>query len=525
MIRYVRAASVVFAFAVAYVGVSNRAGAQDGAEPTVGMGSRERAQRAAQLFDEGKLDAALAEYRRAYAQTPNFRVLYNIARVYDELGDAVQAVEHYRRFLVEGSEHVSPARRQDIESRIAEQQRRIAELWITTSVEGALLSVDGTVVRDARGAPLRTPLTAPIRLSAGRHTVLAHTAHHRSLERDIELAGGVDTRIELALHPIASNESDLMVRANVVDVIIRVDGKKVGATPLKETVPLTPGSHRIEGSRAGYITEVRTVTAKSGARQQITLVLKPDRDADPGAIGTLNIELPKASHAMLIDGRPVRASILRIPRGRHKLEIDMVDREPLRTYVNVPGDETFTYRPALTWTPQAREDRIRSARKRRLWGKVAVVTGSVFTVGMGALFVRSQLRLGDLRGEQDRLGELQQGCRDPNFSPDCRNDAGALEDHQRVADEQVAPEISDWRVAAAVGGAGASVGVGLLISGAVLLAKTPSDAAIDADARSLATSRNWKRKASRWSLSMGNRHAGIRYSLVSDARILGGGGE
>jgi len=74
--------------------------------------------RAAQAaYAAGELAAALEGFRCAHRLAPSSELHWNLARVYERMGDADQGIEHYRAFLE--SAKVAPRERRQVEARIA----------------------------------------------------------------------------------------------------------------------------------------------------------------------------------------------------------------------------------------------------------------------------------------------------------------------------------------------------------------------------------------------------------------------
>src|SRR6266498_3420123 len=88
--------ALVFVFASAAVAAESSGRAQ-----TEGNVEKARAsfQQGVDLFHEGNFEAALAEFRKAYATAPSYRILYNIAQAYYELHDYVNALKTYQQYL------------------------------------------------------------------------------------------------------------------------------------------------------------------------------------------------------------------------------------------------------------------------------------------------------------------------------------------------------------------------------------------------------------------------------------------
>ena len=56
---------------------------------------------------------------------------------------------------------------------------------------------------------------------------------------------------------------------------VLVDGVSVGRSPLEAPVFMEPGKHSVDGKLQGYVAGVATVDGGAGAKQQVTLMLKP----------------------------------------------------------------------------------------------------------------------------------------------------------------------------------------------------------------------------------------------------------
>jgi hypothetical protein len=72
------------------------------------------------LYRDQRYAEALAEYRSAYRERQAPKLLYRLAQVHQRLGDAKEALDHYRRFLV--------AMTDDDEPLAADAERQIARL-------------------------------------------------------------------------------------------------------------------------------------------------------------------------------------------------------------------------------------------------------------------------------------------------------------------------------------------------------------------------------------------------------------
>lgn len=140
-------------------------------------------QRGVELYDEADFRTALIEFKRAHETLPEFRVLYNIAQCEYQLADYVGALDHFREYLEAGGAKITTQRRSDVERDIRRLEQRVAVVRLTVTPEEVELLLDGERV----GA---SPLTAPIRVSAGQHVLVARKAGYREAKRTLALAGG-----------------------------------------------------------------------------------------------------------------------------------------------------------------------------------------------------------------------------------------------------------------------------------------------------------------------------------------------
>lgn len=146
--------------------------------------------RGVELFREGDYRAALIEFRRAYETAPSYRILYNLGKTELELLDYAGALTSFERYLADGGNAVPGDRHASVEADIKKLKSRVAELSITTTLAGAEVFIDDVSVGT-------TPLTAKVRVSAGRRKVYATRGALVSPTRLIDVAGGDTANVEI----------------------------------------------------------------------------------------------------------------------------------------------------------------------------------------------------------------------------------------------------------------------------------------------------------------------------------------
>ena len=155
-----------------------------------------RFKRGLALYQEGELRPALAEFRKAYALAPMYRVHFNIGQVCAELKDHACALTSFRSFLKEGGDAVPPLRRSQVEADLVELARRVGAVRIDVAEPGAEVTIDDVPAGVS-------PLGDPVLVSAGRRKITAHKPGSAAVTRVIEVAGAETITVRIPLAPAA----------------------------------------------------------------------------------------------------------------------------------------------------------------------------------------------------------------------------------------------------------------------------------------------------------------------------------
>jgi len=174
---------------VCLLGGSAVAGAQAEASGSI-EASRDHFNRGVEYVQDGDLKGALIEFKRAYAAAANYRVLYNLGQVENELRNYTEAQAYFQRYLKDGGDDIPAARRREVEALIAKLAGRIATLTIRSNVSGAEVFVDGVSVG-------KTPLAGPIRVSTGSRVLSAAASGKPRITQMVEAAGGESLAVQL----------------------------------------------------------------------------------------------------------------------------------------------------------------------------------------------------------------------------------------------------------------------------------------------------------------------------------------
>jgi len=111
--------------------------AEESTRPAAEASARTHHEQGRLQFSVGKLDAAIAEFRKAYELKADPSFLYDIAEAYRVLGAPERAVFFYKKYL---STHPSPPNQPEVESQIAELESQIPGPGSPAPVPPALIA-------------------------------------------------------------------------------------------------------------------------------------------------------------------------------------------------------------------------------------------------------------------------------------------------------------------------------------------------------------------------------------------------
>jgi tetratricopeptide (TPR) repeat protein len=160
-------------------------------------------------YRDSDLPTALIEFKRAYAASPNYRLLYNLGQVCQELRDYPEAERYFKQYLRDGAGEIDTARKQQVETELAKVKLRIASLVLTTNIENAEWFVDDVPSGHA-------PLADVVRISAGRHRIAAVGSGGARATKVVDAAGGETQVIEVTFTPAANAALPAAAQSNQV---------------------------------------------------------------------------------------------------------------------------------------------------------------------------------------------------------------------------------------------------------------------------------------------------------------------
>jgi len=343
--------------------------------------ARERFDRGLGLFEKGENAAALAEFKRAYELIPNPVVLYNMGLVYAAMNRPVEAADALDRYLAQAGEKASAEQRRHATQVRDEQAARVARVMVVTD-HPATIEVDGVEAG-------RTPMTEPLRLPSGAHTLAALAPGFQPTRRALTLAGQVTETVTLALLPTETGAAHLVVSTPLPGAAVWLNDRQAGTTPLPGSVAVTPGDVRVELKREGYRTASRVLHVDQGSTAKVELAPEEDPAAPASVKGTLRLTMVEGgSTEIAVDGAPraVPAEGVSLPVGPHTLRVQRAGYEPFASNVQIDAGRTTTLAVTLMPTIDTRARDAEAIHGRRvlagslLGGGLAIAAGAAIYV-------------------------------------------------------------------------------------------------------------------------------------------------
>jgi tetratricopeptide (TPR) repeat protein len=210
--------------------------------------SHEHFNRGVEYVHDGDLRGALIEFKRAYAVSPNYRVLFNLGQVANALGRYTEAQDYFQHYINDGQDEIPPDRKRDVEAQLGKLAGRIATLVLATNVPGAEIFVDDVSVGTS-------PLQGPVKVSSGTGTIAAISSGRPRVSQVIDVAGGDTVALQLSFPAAseagASSASQSLASAPLVPA--RATGSSAAGSPVL-WLGITSGALLVGAGVMGYLT-------------------------------------------------------------------------------------------------------------------------------------------------------------------------------------------------------------------------------------------------------------------------------
>ena len=270
--------------------------------------AKDRFLRGLELMRGENYGAALAEFLSSVETYPTRVAIENAAICYARLNRYTEAHAMYERLLRDFGAQLSAEVKQNAADAMARLQKNIGELIVESDQPQSTVIIDGA----ERGA---TPLSQPIRVDAGMHSVRVYKDGFIPFEGQVLVAGGQKKTVEAKLRALTQSGTLRVTEASGKQIDVVVDGAVVGKTPWSGALAVGPHSVALQGE--GNLGSPPTIAnIELNKVQSLTLVAEI-LDAQ------LRVEPTPSNARVHIDGVPVGQGIWegRLKSGAHTVEV------------------------------------------------------------------------------------------------------------------------------------------------------------------------------------------------------------
>ncbi len=206
------------------------------------------------LMKAEDFSGAVVEFEASVELYPTVNGLFNLANCLKAVHRYGEALETLDRMESEPSIELNRKMQQKTDELRTDTLSVVATLTINVVQAGSTVVVDG---REAG----KSPLSKPLIMGPGEHTIEVSLEDHETIRRTLSLVSNTTHSESFQLELL---RAELTVNTNVSDVSVGLDGTRVGVTPLDSPLTLEPGKHVIQLDRNGYESVSREVDVQAG---------------------------------------------------------------------------------------------------------------------------------------------------------------------------------------------------------------------------------------------------------------------
>ncbi len=218
-------------------------------------------------FEQGQTATAIARFEASYRAGRAPVALVNLGQALRAAGRVTAAIDAFERYLREGGARVPPERAAAVRETIEALRAQLASLIITSDPVGARVRVDGLEVGS-------TPLSAPLVVAAGVHTVELDLAEYVVVRERVRVAGRERRPLSFRLATMQT-AAVLEVSVSNRDATasrVSVDGIDLGVAPVSRQ--LSAGGHQLVIESPGFARLERELVLAPRQRRQVRAELR-----------------------------------------------------------------------------------------------------------------------------------------------------------------------------------------------------------------------------------------------------------
>lgn len=277
-------------------------------------------------YQAGDILRALEHFLVSNRLSPNHNVAFNIARAYEKLERFPEAYRYYQQAL---RGKWSAEERAELEKALAELEKFVVLLEVTTAPGGATLYIDRVELGPRGEAPRK------LGLSPGKYKIIARKPGYKEASVELpSLSLGERKEVELALEPLLGTV--VVTGKNLEGAQVSTD--LAGASyeckaPCELSLP--PGVVTIRVERPGFRMVEQVVEVQPERSHRVLTSLEP-------SMGALVIRADEVGALVEVDDKPVgfTPTLVKIPVGKHSVRVVHPGSVPYEGEVTIEEDAT-----------------------------------------------------------------------------------------------------------------------------------------------------------------------------------------
>jgi hypothetical protein len=287
------------------------------------------------LLDTSDFAGALVEYQRAYDESKNPRVLYNVAVCEKNLRHYAKAEAIFKQELTDGTGKISAQEEADVKAAIQALDPFVSTLEVTANETGATLLIDG----DASGT---TPFDKPISIDVGPHEVRLHKDGFVDAVQQLTVSGGTPAKVALNIDPTVKKGAVTVTVTGAPGATVVIDGIDMGQAPFKGDI--AAGRHTFEARAPGFVPARQTTEVVYKQPLNIALEISAERHE-----GHLKIEATPAEATIELDGKVVGSGTWEggLPSGGHQVIVKRPGFQPYTSEIMISDDQSRDVKATL----------------------------------------------------------------------------------------------------------------------------------------------------------------------------------
>jgi hypothetical protein len=269
----------------------------------------------------------MSDFLHANELAPRASIQRNIAQCHRDLREFAEAYNSYQTLLTKYGSTMSTADRRAVVHALDELASLTAAVKVNVTDPGATVAVDGNTVGT-------TPLTSPLRVNIGTHTVTVAKPGYETLSKDVKVNGGDSATVEGPLQTEVTTGHLVVQAPPTAKVEVFVDGADVGPAPWEGDVK--PGVHVVEARGTDQFAAPKQVDVARKARAELALDLV-------GHNGTVQVDTHTADATITIDDKEMGKGVWegQLPEGEHQLVVQAPGFNVYRRAFIVHAGERF----------------------------------------------------------------------------------------------------------------------------------------------------------------------------------------